>query len=157
MNGYRLGVISRNDGWLRRIDTVDINRAKRQIRLRYRRNYALNYHLRGFAADGVKLAKAFSQPLPDGWMLDWGVAASALKGKRVRVEDITGNATGTGGSTYNATVEWRRDYSHTDTIKESFWPQNQIGNPWARVFHRLSTVGRSDGLDGVDYRRRSRT
>jgi hypothetical protein len=130
-NGFRLGYIERND-WIASAnrDTLDIYRASKQ-NLDYDngRNYLLDYHLRGFAADGLRLTKSFSHKLESDWTVAWGVAASVLHGRKVRSEDISGSATGTGGQNYTASVDWTRDYSGTDTVAEGFPPAFQSGSP----------------------------
>jgi hypothetical protein len=148
--GFRLGYIDRNE-WLAtgNRDSLDIVRADRQ-KLDYDngRNYVLDYRLRGFAADGARLTKSFSNALGSGWTLGWGGAASVLRGRRVRVEDISGSATATGGRNFTANVDWTRDYSRTDTIAEGFAPAFQNGNPSGQGY--AADIGlsfaRQDGL-----------
>ncbi len=130
-NGFRLGYIERNE-WLASAnrDSLDIYRTSKQ-NLNYDsgRNYSLDYHLRGFTADGARLTKSFSRELGSGWTVGWGAAASVLRGRTIRSEDITGSAMATGGRNYTATVDWTRDYSHTDTVAEGFSPAFQAGSP----------------------------
>lgn len=148
--GFRLGYISRNE-WMATAnrDSLDIVRADRQkADFDNGRNYTLDYRLRGFAADGARLTKSFSNDLGSGWTLGWGAAASALRGSRVRSEDITGSATATGGRNFTATVDWTRDYSQTDTVAEGYVAAFRDGNPtgqgYAADFGIL--LGRQDGL-----------
>lgn len=148
--GFRLGTISRNE-WLAEAqrDIADIVRADRQkTNYDLRRTYDLGYALRGFSADGLKLSKAFSHAVKENWTLDWGVAVSALRGKRVRMETIAGSATATGGRNYTATVDWTRDYSHTDTIAEGYAAAFQAGTPAGRGYaiDLGLSLGRDDGL-----------
>lgn len=148
--GFRLGYISRNE-WSASAtrDGLDIVRADRQnANYDNGRNYAVDYRLRGFAADGVRLTKSFSNNLGSGWTLGWGAAASALRGRRVRSEDIAGSATATGGRNVTASVDWTRDYSHTDTTAEGYVAAFRDGNPTGQGYS--GDVGiilrREDGL-----------
>ena len=149
-NGFRLGYIERND-WLASAnrDSLDVYRASKQ-NLNYDngRNYSIDYHLRGFAADGARLTKSFSHELGSDWTVGWGIAASVLRGRTIRSEDITGSATATGGRNYTASVDWTRDYSRTDTLAEGFAPAFQAGSPsgqgYAADFGMI--LDRKDGL-----------
>lgn len=148
--GFRLGYISRNE-WIATADrdSLDIVRADRQ-KASYDtgRNYLLDYRLRGFAADGARLTKSFSNDLGSGWTLGWGAAASLLHGRRVRSEDITGNATATGGRNFTANVDWTRDYSQTNTAAEGYVAAYLEGNPTGQGYAAdfgLSLI-RQDGL-----------
>ena len=121
--GFRLGLLSRNE-WLAiaNRDTLDIIRADRQ-KAAYDtgRTYDLDYRLKGFAANGLRLSKAIAYPLPHRWQVSWGGAISLLRGQRIRHEDIAGSATAIGGRTYVANfIDWKRDYSHTNTSAEGF-------------------------------------
>jgi hypothetical protein len=147
--GFRLGYISRNE-WMATAnrDSLDIVRADRQnASYDNGRNYSLDYRLRGFAADGARLTKSFSNDLGSGWTLGWGAAASALRGRRVRSEDITGNATATGGRNFTASVDWTRDYSHTDTAAEGYVAAFRDGNPTGQGYSADLgiSLGRQDG------------
>lgn len=148
--GYRLGYISRNEWWASADrDSLDIIRTDRQ-KASYQagRNYALDYHLRGFAADGARLTKSFSRELGSGWALNWGAAASVLHGRRVRSEDISGSATATGGRNFTATVDWTRDYSGTDTAAEGYVAAFLDGNPKGQGYSADFgiSLGRADGV-----------
>lgn len=148
--GFRLGYISRNE-WMATAnrDSLDIVRTDRQ-KLDYDngRNYSLDYRLRGFAADGARLTKSFSNDLGSGWTLRWGAAASALRGRRVRSEDIAGSATATGGRDFTATVDWTRDYSHTNTVADGFVAAYVDGSPSGQGYAADLglTFTRQDGL-----------
>jgi hypothetical protein len=148
--GFRLGYIERNE-WLASAnrDSLDVVRTDRQ-KLDYDngRTYALEYRLRGFAADGARLTKSFSNDMGSGWTLGWGGAASMLKGRKVRSEDINGSATATGGRNYTASVDWTRDYSRTDTVAEAFAPAFQAGSPSGQGYAADFgvTLARQDGL-----------
>ncbi len=148
--GFRLGYIERNE-WLAtgNRDSLDIVRTDRQKRdYDPGRNYTLDYRLRGFAADGARLTKAFSNELGSGWTLGWGGAASVLRGRRVRSEDISGSATGTGGRNFTASVDWTRDYSHTDTVADGFVAAYCDGSPLVQGYSADFgiTLARQDGL-----------
>ena len=148
--GFSLGYISRNEWWATADrDSLDIIRADRQnANYDAGRNYSLDYHLRGFAADGARLGKSFSHALGSGWALNWGAAASVLHGRRMRSEDISGSATATGGRNFTATADWTRDYSGTDTAAEgyvaAFLGGNSTGQGYAADFGL--SLGRADGL-----------
>lgn len=148
--GFRLGYISRNE-WIATAnrDSLDIVRADRQnASYDNGRNYSVDYRLRGFAADGMRLTKSFSHELGSGWTLGWGAAASALRGRRVRSEDIVGSATATGGRSFTASVDWKRDYSHTDTVAEGYVAAFRDGNPTGQGFSGDVGISlrREDGL-----------
>lgn len=148
--GFRLGYINRNE-WMAtgNRDSLDVVRADRQkADFDNGRNYSLDYRLRGFSADGARLTKSFSNDLGSGWTLGWGAAASALRGSRVRSEDISGSATGTGGRNFTATVDWTRDYSHTDTVAEGYVAAFRDGNPTGQGYSSDLgiSLGRQDGL-----------
>jgi hypothetical protein len=148
--GFRLGYISRNE-WIATAnrDSLDIVRADRQnVNYDNGRIYSVDYRLRGFAADGARLAKSFSNDLGSGWTLGWGGAASALRSRRVRSEDITGSATATGDRNFTASVDWTRDYSHTDTVAEGYVATFRDGSPAGQGYSAdlgISLV-RQDGL-----------
>lgn len=148
--GFRLGYISRNE-WIASAnrDSLDIIRADRQdANYDTGRNYALDYRLRGFAADGARLSKSFESQLGSGWTLGWGAAASVLRGRRMRSEDISGSATATGGRDFTASVDWTRDYSHTDTAAEGYVAAFRDGDPRGQGYAAdfgISLV-REDGL-----------
>jgi hypothetical protein len=148
--GLRLGYISRNE-WIATAnqDSLDIIRADRQeANYDKGRIYSLDYRLRGFAADGVRLSKSFSNDLGSGWVLGWGAAASMLRGRRVRSENISGGATATGARDFIATVDWTRDYSHTDTAAEGYTAAFLDGNPAGQGYSADFGIGlvRQDGL-----------
>ena len=67
----------------------------------------LNYHFRGFSADGLRLA--WSQPA-DAGPLRFGAALNLLKAGFLRVEHVTGSAVSAGGV---ATVNGRRELMYT--------------------------------------------
>jgi hypothetical protein len=148
--GFRLGYIHRNE-WLASAnrDTVDGIRADRQeANFDNGRTYSLDYHVRGFTADGVRLSKSFSTEVGSRWKLALGGAISALHGRKVRSEDLTGSATATGGRNFTATVDWTRDYSHTDTAAEGFVAAFRDGNPSGEGYSTDlgMTLTREDGL-----------
>lgn len=127
--GFRFGLVSRQEWFAEAAkDTADIVRAEK-LNADYDtgRRYTADYRLRGFTANGFRLGKAFLQNLSAGWTANWGVAASVLRGSKMRREDISGNAIGTGGQSYDATADWRRDYSNMDTT--SFAPAFRDGHP----------------------------
>lgn len=148
--GLRLGYISRNE-WMATAnrDSLDVVRADRQ-KASYDngRKYSLDYRLRGFAADGARLSKSFSNDLGSAWTLGWGAAASALHGRRVRSEDISGSASATGGRNFTASVDWTRDYSHTDAAAEGFAAAFVDGKPAGQGYSVDVgiSLARQDGL-----------
>lgn len=148
--GFRLGYINRNEWWATADrDSLDIIRADRQnASYDTGRNYSLDYHLRGFAADGARLTKSFSRELGSGWALNWGAAASVLHGRSVRSEDISGSATATGGRNFTATADWTRDYSGTDTAAEGYVAAFVDGNPSGQGYSADLgiSLSRSDGV-----------
>jgi hypothetical protein len=124
VRGYRIGYVYRQE-WFGRADkdSLDLAHADRQDRdFDAGRTYKLDYTMKGFAADGIRVGKAFSTPLPRGWVLDWGLAASGLRGNRMRTEFLTGSATGKGGQDVDAEGSWERNDSNTNTVARGFAP-----------------------------------
>jgi len=70
-------------------------------------SHALNYHFKGFSADGLRLA--WSQPANAG-PLRFGAAFNLLKAGFLRVERVSGSAVSAGGV---ATVNGRRELLYT--------------------------------------------
>lgn len=132
--GFRLGYVSRQEWFAQATkDAADIVHAeKRQADYDNGRHYDVGYRLRGFTANGYRLGKAFAHDLSAGWTAHWGIAASVLRGSKVRREDISGDAVGTGGQSYAATADWRRDYSNMNTT--SFAPAFRDGQPDGRGY-----------------------
>ncbi len=54
------------------------------------RSYALDYSMRGFEADGVGISKAWDFAAGERWRMRSGVGVSYLRGKRLKMESITG-------------------------------------------------------------------
>lgn len=72
-------------------DTVDAYYLEQSDQLTSQvRNYDLQYDLRGFSADGVRLAFA-RRVAAHGGELRWGIAASLMRGLDVRVDQVNGS------------------------------------------------------------------
>ncbi len=129
--GFRLGVIQRQE-WFAEAqkDTLDLYRNE-HLSLNHEagKNYAIDYHLRGFSATGVQLGKAFRHPLGEQWMLSWGGNISLLNGQKMRSESWSGNAYATGPQSLTLTVDGTRRYSGLNTIAHTFAPAFRFGNP----------------------------
>lgn len=71
------------------------------------RTYGLDYHLRGFSADGVRVGYSEAMPFGSGKGLVWGASVSLLRGQEVREEEVRGELVSLAGS---ATLNGRREY-----------------------------------------------
>ncbi len=130
--GVRLGAIYRQE-WLAEAqkDTLDAYRNE-SLGLSHSvgRTYTLDYRLRGFEAQGLQIGKAFHQALDQNWVLNWGVGASLLQGKKVRSETWSGNATAVAVNTlaFNQ-IDVTRRYSALDTAANGFAAGYRDGDP----------------------------
>jgi len=122
--GFRVAYLYRQD-WFGRghQDSLDLAHADRQDRdFDAGRTYKLDYRMKGFAADGVRVGKAFSHALEGGWGIAWGVAWSGLRGHRLRLEQLDATAVGKGGRNVDAEGSWERDDSNANTVARGFAP-----------------------------------
>lgn len=71
------------------------------------RTYDLNYSLRGYAADGLRLGYSDSLALRSGRSLTWGISASLLHGRSVRQDNVRGQLVSQIGS---GTLNGNRSY-----------------------------------------------
>ncbi len=116
-NGYRLGTLYRADA------LVQANRDTSDLVRQYNNNsgydagrrYQINYQIKGFEANGVRLSKSFQQTLNAGWQMSWGGGASALRGKRVKVETAAGQVTTLNAQDFNANATLDSTNSTLDT------------------------------------------
>ena len=106
------------------------------------RKYVLDYRLHNFTADGLRISKSFAHALDgdwSGWTLNWGVAGSYLRGKLLRLEEVSGAATSTGGREVDATLRYLRIDSELKTGSAGFAPRfnrairPEKGMRWMRV------------------------
>ncbi|HEY5897432.1 MAG TPA: hypothetical protein VIV54_07705 [Burkholderiales bacterium] len=129
--GFRASYIYRQE-WFAEAhkDSLDAFNADRQDRdFDTGRRYVLDFRLKGFSAEGLRLGKSFSHAVAAGWRLDWGIAGSLLRGSRVRRESVSGTGLATGGRNADATIDWVRDDSNIDTVAKGFAPAFQSGDP----------------------------
>lgn len=92
--GYRLGILHRAEA------VVEANRDTADFVQQYStrsgydlgRTYQLDYQISGFEADGARLSRSFQLDLGSQWQMDWGLGLSYLRGNRIRLETVTGQA-----------------------------------------------------------------
>lgn len=109
---WRMGYFYRSDWFTRATkDTVDATFLAEKDKLTsLNRTFNLNYTLRGFSADGLRLGYSdFFTPLP-GQKVVLGIAASVLHGHDVRHEEVRGELITTSGS---GTLSGSRAYYDT--------------------------------------------
>lgn len=92
--GFRLGALYRAEALVHtNRDSTDLIRQYLDNNtFDYGRRYQIDYQLRGFEANGVRLSKSASTPLPAGWQMSWGAGAAILQGMRLKVVTATGQA-----------------------------------------------------------------
>jgi hypothetical protein len=116
-DGYRLGVLYRADAMAQaNRDTADLVR-QYNYNTGYDpgRTYQVDYRIRGFEADGLRLSKSFQGHSGGTWQLDWGVGASWLHGKRVKVETASGQVRTLSTQNFDANVSLDSMDSKVDT------------------------------------------
>jgi hypothetical protein len=109
---WSVGYFYRQD-WLLKAsrDTVDAHYLDQSDQLTSgARAFDLDYSLRGFSADGLRLAFSRANATADGGEWRWGVAASLMHGYDVRLEQAQGNLLTTVGS---ATLVGNRELFNT--------------------------------------------
>lgn len=109
---WSVGYFYRQD-WLLQAsrDTVDAHYLDQTSQLSSgARTFDLDYTLRGFAADGLRLAFSRANAMADGGEWRWGVAASLLHGYDVRLEEAEGDLRTTVGT---ATLVGNRELFNT--------------------------------------------
>lgn len=116
-NGFRLGVLYRAEAW------VDTNRDTTDLVWQYKnssgydvnRAYQINYRIEGFEANGARLSKSFQSELASNWHLSWGAGVSLLKGKRVKIETVTGEVISLSSTDFDANAAKSSTDSNFDT------------------------------------------
>lgn len=114
------------------------------------RTYRLDYRIRGFEADGLRLGKSFQANPGGNWRLDWGLAASWLRGRRLKLESAGGQVATSGSQSYTANVSMdsldsRVDTSGSGTFNAPFGISPRLSGQGAAL--DLGTVlRRRDGL-----------
>ena len=116
-DGYRLGVLYRGYAM------VEANRDTADLVSQYSYNggydagraYQVDYRIKGFEADGLHLSKSFQTNVGGNWQLDWGIGASWLRGKRVKVETASGQITTFSTQNFDANVSLDSMDSKVDT------------------------------------------
>lgn len=97
---WTIGYFYRQD-WLLRAsrDSVDARYLDKSEQLTsLSRNFDLDYSIRGFAADGLRLALSREMSNQVAGKFRWGVAASLLRGQDVRLEQAKGSLVSQSGS-----------------------------------------------------------
>ncbi len=98
--GWNLGWFHRQD-WLLKSnrDTVDAYVLNQRGQLTGQgRRFDLDYSVRGFAADGLRLGYSGTWTLKPGSGLIWGLSASLLRGRDVHLEEAKGELLSLAGS-----------------------------------------------------------
>lgn len=92
--GWRFGVLYRAEALARtNRDSTDLVRQYfHGNSFDQGRSYVINYQLRGFEANGLRLSKSASVPLSASWHASFGAGAAILQGKRLRLMSATGQA-----------------------------------------------------------------
>jgi hypothetical protein len=102
--GYRFGTLYRAEA------LVEANRDTSDLVQQYNnssgydvgRTYQLDYRITGFEADGARLSKSFQLNLDGQWQMDWGLGLSYLRGKRIKLETVTGQVVTLNSKDFNA-------------------------------------------------------
>jgi len=90
--GFRLGGLYRAEA------LVEANRDTSDLIRQYTnssgydigRTYQLDLKIKGFEAEGSRLSKTFKFEFGEQWQLDWGLGLSYLRGKRIKLETLSG-------------------------------------------------------------------
>jgi hypothetical protein len=102
--GYRLGALYRAEG------LVEANRDTSDLVRQYKtssgydvgRTYQVDYRIKVFEADGARLSKSFQLALGSQWQMDWGLGLSYLRGKRIKLETVSGQVVTLNTKDFNA-------------------------------------------------------
>jgi hypothetical protein len=127
--GYRLGILHRGEA------LVESNRDTSDLVQQYQtsngydigRTYDLSYQLRGFEADGVKIGKSINTSLGTQWQLKSGVGLSYLRGKRLKLETVTGQVVTLNAKDFNAAVKQSTTNTGLDTSSLSEFNAGSAG------------------------------
>ena len=79
------------------------------------RNYAVDYQVRGFDADGLKLSKSLPLVSIGGWTVKAGLGVSYLRGKSLKLENINGQAVTLNAKDFDATLTQSISSTSLDT------------------------------------------
>ena len=92
--GYRIAVISRGDAFLMAgRDTIDLaNQYTNALSYDSHRSYAVDYQVRAFEANGLKLSKSMQVSAVGDWTVKTGLGLSYLKGKSLKLDSVNGQA-----------------------------------------------------------------
>jgi len=103
-DGFRVGALYRAEAMVRtNRDAADLVRQYSEgSGYDPGRVYHLDYRISGFEADGLRVSKTLQTRLGADWQLDWGMAASWLHGRRVKLETAGGQATAVSTQAYSA-------------------------------------------------------
>jgi len=93
-HGFKLGALYRAEA------LVEANRDTSDLVRQYTnssgydlgRTYQLDLRIKGFEADGARLSKSFQFELGGPWQMDWGLGLSYLRGKRIKLLTVPGQA-----------------------------------------------------------------
>lgn len=104
--GYRLGALYRAEALVEASrDASDLVRQyKNSTGYDIGRTYQVDYRIKGFEADGARLSKAFQLALGGQWQMDLGLGLSYLRGRRIKLETVTGQAVTLATKDLNATA-----------------------------------------------------
>ena len=128
--GYRVGALYRAEALVQaNRDTADlVQQYSTQSGYEIGRTYALDYQIKGFEAAGVHVSKSFQRQLGMQWQLDWGLGLSYLRGKRIKLETVTGQVVTLNSKDFNANAS--RDSSNSDLNVGDF---AQFNSPSGRL------------------------
>lgn len=115
--GYRFGSLRRGEVFLDASrDTVDLVRQyATQDGYDPNRTYAMQYRMAGFEADGIKFSKSQALPVGDSWRLNAGVGVSYLRGLRLKLESLDGQAVTLNAKDFDATLNQSSSNTGLDT------------------------------------------
>lgn len=90
--GFRLGGLYRAEALVKaNRDTSDLVRQyTNSSGYDVGRTYQLDLKIKGFEASGSRLSRSFQLDLGGPWQLDWGLGLSYLRGKRIKLETLSG-------------------------------------------------------------------
>jgi hypothetical protein len=151
-NGYRLGALYRAEALTEaNRDTADLMRQyKTSSGYDAGRTHRIDYAIKGFAADGARLGKSFQMNPGGKWQLDVGVGASWLRGKRVKLETVSGQVMTLNMKDFSANATWDSISSSMDTSGDAqFNPPYGARPSWSGHGFALDVgmlLRREDGL-----------
>lgn len=128
--GFRLGWLYRGEALVEASrDASDLVYAyKNKSGYDVGRTYLADYRISGFEADGARLSKRFSSGIGEHWRLDLGVGLSYLRGKRLKMQTVSGQVVGVTAKDLNgmagiSDMDTRMDTANLDKFNAPFGKQ----------------------------------